>query len=124
MNFQYAPGATPLDPDESAGLIPTHIATQGGLNAWEEANILQGARWDTLPAISCSDRLAEYVEVLAGVELAWRRDGRLLIPFHMDPAAERIEGHRLLWGRQGLALCFTHGVSPFLLNFAALTRSQ
>lgn len=47
MEFQYAPGATPLDPDEAAGLLPTHIATQGDLNAWEEANILQGARWAT-----------------------------------------------------------------------------
>ena len=45
MHFQYAPGATPLDPDEAAGLIPSHIATQADLNVWEEANILQGARW-------------------------------------------------------------------------------
>jgi len=45
MDFQYAPGATPLDPDEATGLIPSHITTQGDLNVWEEANILQGARW-------------------------------------------------------------------------------
>jgi fido (protein-threonine AMPylation protein) len=45
MHFQYAPGATPLDPDEAAGLIPSHIATQSDLNVWEEANILQSARW-------------------------------------------------------------------------------
>jgi Fic-DOC domain mobile mystery protein B len=45
MDFRYAPGATPLDVDEAAALIPTHIATQGDLDAWEEANILQGARW-------------------------------------------------------------------------------
>lgn len=45
MHFQYAPGATPLDPDEAAGLIPSHIATQSDLNVWEEANILQGTRW-------------------------------------------------------------------------------
>ena len=45
MEFQYAPGATPLDPDEAAGLVPTHITTQGDLNAWEQANILQGDRW-------------------------------------------------------------------------------
>lgn len=45
MEFQYAPGATPLDPDEEAGLVPTHITTQGDLNAWEQANILQGDRW-------------------------------------------------------------------------------
>ena len=26
--FTYSPGATPLDPDEAAGLIPSHIRTQ------------------------------------------------------------------------------------------------
>ncbi len=45
MKFQYAPGATPLDPDEAAGLVPAHITTQADLNAWEQANILQGDRW-------------------------------------------------------------------------------
>ena len=45
MKFQYAPRATPLDPDEAAGLVPTHITTQGDLNAWEQANITQGDRW-------------------------------------------------------------------------------
>jgi len=45
MEFYYAPGATPLDPDEAAGLVLTHITTQGDLNAWEQANILQGDRW-------------------------------------------------------------------------------
>lgn len=45
MKFEYAPGATPLDPDEAAGLIPTHISTQGDLNVWEEANIVDGAQW-------------------------------------------------------------------------------
>lgn len=29
MEFHYAPGATPLDPDEAEGLVPTHITTQG-----------------------------------------------------------------------------------------------
>ncbi len=45
MQLSYAPGATPLDPDEAAGLIPTHISTQGDLNEWEQANILQGLGW-------------------------------------------------------------------------------
>ena len=45
MEFQYAPGATPLDPDEAAGLVPSHITTQADLNAWEQANILQSVRW-------------------------------------------------------------------------------
>jgi Fic-DOC domain mobile mystery protein B len=45
MKFDYAPGATPLDPDEAEGLLPRHITVQGELNAWEEANIVEGARW-------------------------------------------------------------------------------
>ena len=45
MEFQYAPRATPLDPDEAAGLVATHITTQGDLNAWEQINIAQGDRW-------------------------------------------------------------------------------
>jgi Fic-DOC domain mobile mystery protein B len=45
MQFQYAPGATPLDPDEAEGLVPTHITNQFDLNAWEQANILLGDRW-------------------------------------------------------------------------------
>lgn len=45
MDFEYAVGATPLDPDEAAGLIPRHITTQGELNEWEQTNILEGAQW-------------------------------------------------------------------------------
>ena len=45
MDFFYPPGATPLDPDEAAGLIPIHISTQADLNAWEQLNIVQGDRW-------------------------------------------------------------------------------
>jgi Fic-DOC domain mobile mystery protein B len=45
MKITHAPGATPLDPDEAAGLIPAHIATQNDLNMWEEANILQAEQW-------------------------------------------------------------------------------
>lgn len=45
LKFHDAQGATPLDPDDMAGLIPTHITTQSDLNAWEQANIAQGDRW-------------------------------------------------------------------------------
>lgn len=45
LNLDYAPGATPLDPDEVAGLIPSHIATHPQLNEWEMVNILEGERW-------------------------------------------------------------------------------
>jgi Fic-DOC domain mobile mystery protein B len=47
MEFQYIPGATPLDPDEAAALVPVHITTQADLNAWEQANIVLGDRWAT-----------------------------------------------------------------------------
>jgi Fic-DOC domain mobile mystery protein B len=45
VNLDYLPGATPLDADELAALIPQHITTQGELNEWEQLNILQGEAW-------------------------------------------------------------------------------
>ena len=45
LNFDYASGATPLDPDEAAGLIPSHIANHAQLNEWEMVNILEGEHW-------------------------------------------------------------------------------
>jgi Fic-DOC domain mobile mystery protein B len=38
-------GDTSLDEDEREGLIPTHITTQGALNEWEQANIVEAERW-------------------------------------------------------------------------------
>ena len=38
-------GTTPRDPDESAGLLPGHIATREQLDEWEAENILEGQRW-------------------------------------------------------------------------------
>jgi Fic-DOC domain mobile mystery protein B len=43
--FDYAEGATPLDPDEAVGIIPTHIVNHGQLNEWELTNVLNGERW-------------------------------------------------------------------------------
>lgn len=45
INLGYPPGATPLDGDELASLIPGHITTQGELNEWEQLNIVQGENW-------------------------------------------------------------------------------
>jgi Fic-DOC domain mobile mystery protein B len=44
MKIEYAPGATPLDTEDWADLIPT-IATQGDLNEFETQNILRGEQW-------------------------------------------------------------------------------
>lgn len=45
MSEDLPDGATPLDPDESEGLIPQHIYTREELNSWEQANILSAAEW-------------------------------------------------------------------------------
>lgn len=42
---QNAPGATPLDPNELAGLIPRHITVKRDLDEFEQANILQAQDW-------------------------------------------------------------------------------
>jgi len=39
--FEYPSGATPLDPNETEGLIPDYISTQGELNRLEQENILE-----------------------------------------------------------------------------------
>src|SRR5688572_31859074 len=38
-------GATPLNPEEEADLIPSHIVSQSELNDWEYANILEAEIW-------------------------------------------------------------------------------
>lgn len=43
--LEYAPGATPIDPDEAAGLIPDHITTQAQLDQWESDNVSRGLLW-------------------------------------------------------------------------------
>lgn len=55
--FQEPDGATPLDPDEIAGLKFDHITTRQELDALEQANIEQGLRW--LPRRRGGDILTE-----------------------------------------------------------------
>lgn len=45
MKIDSPPGATPLSPEELTELLPRHITTQGQLNEFEEANILQASEW-------------------------------------------------------------------------------
>jgi Fic-DOC domain mobile mystery protein B len=42
---EYPPGATPLNPDEIAGLKLSYISTQGELNTAEQQNILKAVLW-------------------------------------------------------------------------------
>lgn len=41
----HAPGATPLDPNEVEGLLPSHITTQEELNEFEQDNVGRAATW-------------------------------------------------------------------------------
>ena len=45
MKLSFQPGATPLDPDEAAGLIPSSVSTMAELNEFEQANILSAQEW-------------------------------------------------------------------------------
>ncbi|MDD2582092.1 MAG: hypothetical protein PHR66_08875 [Desulfuromonadaceae bacterium] len=38
MNFDYPEGVTPLDADEAAGLLLTHITNRSELGRWEQEN--------------------------------------------------------------------------------------
>lgn len=45
MTHHGADSTTPVDPDEAAHLIPSHIETRAELNAWEQTNIAKAANW-------------------------------------------------------------------------------
>lgn len=45
MEFTYPEGATPLDPNEVEGLIPTHITKREELDRWEQDNINEALGW-------------------------------------------------------------------------------
>lgn len=43
--MDYPNGATPLDPDEMAGLRYAHVTTRGELDQLEQANVDEGLQW-------------------------------------------------------------------------------
>jgi Fic-DOC domain mobile mystery protein B len=45
IEFEYPAGATPIDPDETAGLLLSHITTRGELDRWEQDNIVEALTW-------------------------------------------------------------------------------
>jgi Fic-DOC domain mobile mystery protein B len=45
IEFVYPEGATPIDPDESEGLLLTHITTRAELDRWEQDNIVEALAW-------------------------------------------------------------------------------
>lgn len=123
--FEEPAGATPLSPDDAAALIPSHITTRDELNAWEQANILEAARWVSsarTPALSTSaikglhkrmfnktwEWAGRYRRSDTNIGVHWPtipievenfvRDGRYWIDHHvfqLDEAAARLH-HRLV----------------------------
>lgn len=45
MIFDAPEGATPLDPDETDGLLITHITKRAELDRWEQENIAEAEAW-------------------------------------------------------------------------------
>lgn len=67
-------GTTPLDPDEAEGLLPSHVTTQGALNEWEQANILEAERWAFArrrSAVLSMDLLLELHRRMFGITWNW-----------------------------------------------------
>lgn len=67
MRLEYPPGATPLDPDEIDGLIPS-LSTQRQLNEFEAQNIADAQRW-----ASNSSRLRSDLISVGGLRLLHER---------------------------------------------------
>ena len=45
LHFDYPEGTTPINPDETEGLLLTHITTHGELDRWEQDNIVEALIW-------------------------------------------------------------------------------
>lgn len=74
---QEPEGATPLGPDERAGLLHTHVETRDELNELESANILQGILWAsslqliTVDQVLSRDFIVELHRKLFGDVWSW-----------------------------------------------------
>jgi Fic-DOC domain mobile mystery protein B len=93
MILEFPEGATPLDPDDTAGLIPTHISTQGELNEWEYANVARGEEWAFVTKrqpILDSDFLMLLHKKMFGDSWAWAGKIRTKETLPVGVAPERI----------------------------------
>ena len=81
-------GNTPLDEDESEGLIPPHLATHAELNQWEATNIARAQEWVTQRAneVLDVDFLAELHKRMFGLTWEWagscRKSDKNISPHH------------------------------------------
>jgi hypothetical protein len=69
LNLEYPPGATPLEPDDAAGLIPSHITTQGQLNEWEfQKNGVEPFDWGNADLVPPGDVRDRYISALRAAD--------------------------------------------------------
>ncbi len=100
----HAPGATPLEPEELADLIPDHISTQGELNEWEQSNIVQGqARYwvenGTFGPIELAVRFHHRLVEIHPFSNGNGRHARLVADLLL---MQHFKLERLPWGGQGI----------------------
>jgi Fic-DOC domain mobile mystery protein B len=142
LKIQYPEGATPLDPDDAQGLIPTHITTQRQLNEWEFINVVKGEEW----AFGTRQRnvlSVSFVETLHAKMFGdtWRWAGTIrtkeTAPVGVAPENIRPELHKLLadvqtqieygtWSIQEIAARFHHRmvfIHPFPNGNGRFSRS-
>jgi Fic-DOC domain mobile mystery protein B len=77
-----APGATPIDPDEAADLIPDSVRTLAQLDAFEQTNILAAIDWALRPSRRPTPAKVLTSEFLIGLhrrmfDRTWRWAGTL-----------------------------------------------
>ena len=78
-DIKYPEGATPLDPDEMAGLKFKHITTRGELDQVEQANIQDGLKWlsrQKKPDVLTDQFVRELHKKLFGDVWAWAGEFR------------------------------------------------
>jgi Fic-DOC domain mobile mystery protein B len=97
IDFEYPPGATPIDPDEAKGLFLTHVTTRAQLDRWEQDNIIEAAAWldRTRPTDILNERFVkELHRRMFGNVWRWagrfrRSDKNIGGPWHQVPSRLR-----------------------------------
>lgn len=128
--FKEPDGATPLDEEDRAGLIPTWLATRGDLNAAEHANIGKALLWveskggpHSLAAFLSEDLIknlhrrmfnevwkwaGEYRRHNTNIGVDWPYISAQLRDLLADVAVQTQDCDRLLWSPDELAVRFHH----------------
>ena len=106
IKFEYPAGATPIDPDETKGLLLTHITTRGELDRWEQDNIVEALAWldRTKPAEILNEQFVKelhrrmFAHVWKWAGHFRQSDKNIGGPWHQVPASLKVLcGDARLW---------------------------